>query len=1069
MKRTYQSGLWDSPNNQAIPETALSVATDVEYDGISIKKRTDPDSFDFPSGYTPEQFYVWYPSTMPETATGDYIIVFLDNLSLYIAYQVGSSWNTAVISIDDVTYTSLSVLNFAPLKDSLIIVDGVNRPHFIRIDKEQEISYGLRGYPAPTTKLEIEEMPIYDGKKFQEINTEPYFSELGVLEVTYAYKDIFGNYSNPAPISKFNGDYQFFKLIAEGEDNAGGDDRFLRKLVFSKAQIPTALSSGLYDNIEDFVFYCRVRRYSSDSEAGYFRECLTAKILSKDPDTTINNYSVSSLMSDTSPSPDYNNNVPPIAKLVESVDSTTFYGDVSDNLPFPFNFQYYQKIEISNPNSNTVTGAKVRIRLRENDIENFIVSDFYSGGVLAESEHLRFYDTDLTTPLQTTVYGYALGGHIDVIAYIPQLIGSSVDEIYFCFNPTAYQDSSHGVSDKYNTANNFGFLHGRFCVPSSQWQYQQVFNYPTCKNENNIICSPMNEKDWVGNDEVINRHDINNNGTLSNASWLGSSSAFIPLMGSVADGYGVNSIQLDADTGRIRFGEEIFADNEDEIDTTYGFIKFNKSDLKAYETGAIRYFNAICSNAGKADGVNELRGWVLALKYAGDSITPCLLYQTTDQDMFRVLEFAQIGVKYITTLNFFFSVGVDFENGKTKVFIYDKSEGIVSNSNEQTIPHYDDYDPSSNQDVNFGYLGSAINVSFDLFNYVIYGIDNAIYSQGDFIKNTYINNYDIINGIMNFLPYYDTAYIGWNGTSDNYISFGNVKDNSVKNESSKLLWTPQNGINVPATNEKYLTESIRGIIEAKSFLKQNYETSLLITSRNELTRFVADDDGFSFNRNLIKEFTQYGQLSNNIVSMGESWYWGSETGAMQWSPNGIRIISNGMLNGLEIKRINLQITSTTKVIPIPVNRQVLFWNGSSGYLYDENGDRWTYITNLDINGFDVLTRGNQVDNKTMFLTSSGTFQTYPGTNYTSQSPNVITKHYQLDNMKLRKIKANFDSHINIRTTITNDTGSKQSELTDIINMRWYGMPSGSWGYKYYHQFTNLIKIHFMEEMFLKRG
>jgi len=352
------------------------------------------------------------------------------------------------------------------------------------------------------------------------------------------------------------------------------------------------------------------------------------------------------------------------------------------------------------------------------------------------------------------------------------------------------------------------------------------------------------------------------------------------------------------------------------------------------------------------------------------------------------------------------------------------------------------------------------------YTYYFYSIPNAIYSQFDFFKNIYIDGDYIAEALSNFQPYFDTEYVGWNGSSHDNITSDDVEENSEKKNASKLVWTPENSMNVPATNEKSIPEPIKGIIEAKSFLLQAYETSLLITSRNGLYRFIG---AFDIARDLIKEFTQYGQLSSNIVSMGESWYWGSEVGAMRWSPQGIRIISNGYLGDSEIQRINILITSDTKVIPIPVKSQVLYWNGTSGYLYHVNGDRWTSVTGFDIEDFDIFSAGNQVDNKTMILKSDGNFVTYPGTEYTTQSSYITTKNYDLANMKFRKFTANFSGDTDIITSITNETGVKNAINSNITNMKWYGLPSGSWGYKYYHQISGFTMLNYLIEKFFKRG
>jgi len=351
-------------------------------------------------------------------------------------------------------------------------------------------------------------------------------------------------------------------------------------------------------------------------------------------------------------------------------------------------------------------------------------------------------------------------------------------------------------------------------------------------------------------------------------------------------------------------------------------------------------------------------------------------------------------------------------------------------------------------------------------------IPSVRYDQFDFYKETYINNDEgICEDLASFLPYWDVQHVGWNGSQHNNITFADVEENTAKRKKNKLVWTPENGDNIPATNEKYLSEGIRSLNYAKSFLQFEYGVSAIIPTRNDINRFIISDEasGWASAKNMIKEYSQYGQITDDFKVMGDSYYWGSEVGAMRWNPQYLRIISNAIINGVEVPRINIVIKSTTKIIRIPVRRQVLFYNNDDqqGWLYHENGDRWTEYRGLNIEDAAILVKGNRLDNKTLIL-DNNVLKSYPGDDYTSDLHYVISKQYELDNNKLHKIKADFDGNCTVTTNVTNATGSKSNNNVLITKMKWYNMVGGSWGYMHQHVILAFDKLKAIYDIAMKR-
>ena len=1086
LKRTFEAGQFDAVGRQYIPENGLYKAVNLEYKENYLECRTDPEEFDSDlSDYitsiatTISKIWVWYPSRMPEDATGDEIYVIYNGSDLYFFYVTSSGFNYHTLNVTDIEYTADSVIKIIVGKDKLKIVDGVNRPHYIKINLDGEFVDGKLGYLAPTSKAIIEGMTEWEGSKFQEVDGGAYASEVCIVEICYCYKDKFGNYSNPSPVSAFVADYQWFEI-----DSDLIDTRWIRKFVYSGLQLPAGLDEDTKEIADEFVIFRRISRFSESGAPYQFRRTMEVGIADKGSDSDANVYTDTVLTDNTASTPDYGNDIPPIAHNIEEIEAVTFYADVEEDLTFPFKFKWYSKITFNNPNSFSVIGGGIRLRLRESVLENFRVSDFYEGGTLVNTQHLRFIDTDLTTMLPVIVYGHnESAGWMDVIVYVPQIVRTKSDEIYFCFTNAVNQSSYAGVSDKYNIASGsstYGYLHGRFCVPSTSWAYQQTLFPIRCKSNKNIVCSPMDEYLWAESDEVPNRHNTENNGTMSTGvSWVENGAfAFTSLINRVI---GKDCIQFDSGNNyrSVNYGA-LYAENDDEVCTQKIYIKINTADLQEWnkEIGGgdpyvisryERYYNVIAGN------YSNLRGWLLGIKKEGTTIKPVLIYQSEGHTYPVVKEFNNYIFQTSGELTLFIKCSVDFDNQKAHLYMVDITEQILCDEEIEDLD--DDFDSDANQDIvlgnnHIGYITEPYcNEPYDTHIYYS-SIPNIRYDQFDFYKEIYINNDEnICRDLASFLPYWDVQHVGWDGSQHNNITFADVEENTAKRKKNKVVWTPENGDNVPATNEKYLSAPITDFLYAKSFLQFEYGVSAIIPTRNSINRFIlsAEASGWASAKNMIKEYEHYGKLSKDFIVMFDSYYYGSEVGAMRWNPQGMRVISNTIINGKEVPRINIVIKSTTQVIPIPVRRQVLFYNNDdhTGWLYHENGDRWTEYNGLNIEDSAVLTKGDRLDNKTLVL-DSNTIKNYPGDDYTTALHYALTKQYALENNKLRKMKANFDGSCSITTLVTNDTGFKTNINADITKMKWYNMLSGSWGYMYEHLISNFDKLRMVYDDFLKR-
>ena len=131
-----------------------------------------------------------------------------------------------------------------------------------------------------------------------------------------------------------------------------------------------------------------------------------------------------------------------------------------------------------------------------------------------------------------------------------------------------------------------------------------------------------------------------------------------------------------------------------------------------------------------------------------------------------------------------------------------------------------------------------------------------------------------------------------------------IKKIELKQEDNMLKWGPVKGIAFPDLNFKYLREPISAIIPAPSFLKLNYENTFVIFMRNFINRFVLDGDPSKLAARsdvLIEEKTSYGlQYDKTLARAGEDLLWKSEAGAIHWNPEGLKLISEGVISIPEI-------------------------------------------------------------------------------------------------------------------------------------------------------------------------
>lgn len=447
-------------------------------------------------------------TTYYENTGGYYILLFGEvggSYLLKLVYLNNTTWRdtqnddtTDLIEgiSDSITFTVNSDFETTQLGNRVIIVDGVNRPMYIYFDPDGEIYSGYCGIPAPKNKPTIDfDETNYTSENFTTNSDGGYATKPGLVQILYTVVTEEGEESNPSPIS-LTADMQFFRYTDEAELS-----QWISNIIVQNLEIPSNISDDIKNDLKYFNIYARVFEYSEGITPKSFE--FAKRVLIQDKGST-NSYSLS-VEFDSSLSPDYENDVPKVAYHVGSIGGITAYGDiVKSNYELPFDFKYVSKIIVTNSNNINYVDALIGIQLNEADIDNFDVSDFLSGGSLANLNYIRIYDEDLTTPLPVFVKEFdESDGYINLFVKIPQLSPGGTHVLYLCFTPIADQSDYPGV----NVVDYQAFAYGEFFEYGvDTWTDQIYFDPIRVKSSTDKICAP-----GLGGlgDRVINKADMN--------------------------------------------------------------------------------------------------------------------------------------------------------------------------------------------------------------------------------------------------------------------------------------------------------------------------------------------------------------------------------------------------------------------------------------------------------------------------------------------------------------------------------------------------------------------------------
>jgi hypothetical protein len=985
-------GVVNVPDPQKIPDNAVVSANNYEYiDGVNPTRRKTAVSIatEYPFSTYSVFSDVWYPNNMPEGAVGGKVYIEAEYESGILSYKfahMGSMgfWEVFTPFVATATATTPTVRMFISA-DKVIIADGINTCRYVSINKDGEWQYGELGIPAPTRKLDITRSGT-ENKKVESDTTDVGMGEEygSALEVCYTVETDTGEESNPSPIS-----VQTFMMYKYPDAEYDLGYKYLwQQSVYRGLRVPDVPESTK-ERFKYYNIYRRAIQFTESVIGSAFRLVERVAISSQDNQayTDTSNQNFGSLA--------YDNNVSPSANDIIETNKTVFLGGIKDRIRIPFAFDKYTPIKITNNNSRDYVNAVVSMTLTAGQVG---LDDW---SILTNKEKVRIFDDDLITPINVVYRGRGL--NIDIYMQIPNL-SRGTKTIYFCVAP-----NSMGVTDAewYQSANRYKY--GQFCNVQTEWSSQQVFQTARPTNNDHLICSNFGEDEPTNRTSLRNRANADVFGVVQNSGTYTPSTANSNLLALFGDQNELYPLQR-----HVSGVEEIkytgFADAHDITDTNLlTFTYIGRVDPLSGSTFSrlIRF--------GSDDYIAMYQNFLL-------------LFVNSQS---RILMNFSPTVKYIKLL-----VSINVSEKR----IYTRMRGYNTTNNEGFIPEpttinnipqitIDGYDIQINE-TSSGTLVGYMTQHFSLY------------------RDTYIDDADVADNMLNYMPNYPEAWIGGKPTeavfTNRNIVIEDTEDFANDSYENELRWSKLNGSAFPKLFSKKFKEPILRIKSVPSFLKQQYENTVGIWTRNTVSRMVMKEDNglwYASANNVIEEYKSFGLYApDSLVQCGNELLWFSELGVIRWNDNGLQKISKG--------KIDIPINNNYLGVYVPMRDQYILHNRATdeSYVYHLDNGKWTTFTGLDIECDFVLDGGTDEGASNIFIGTSGSATKYPSETDETVDTYIITKQYPINNSRIIRARADAETVGSALVTSRNLYNvSQTSVIGDMTRGEWMGIANGVWG------------------------
>lgn len=579
------------------------------------------------------------------------------------------------------------------------------------------------------------------------------------------------------------------------------------------------------------------------------------------------------------------------------------------------------------------------------------------------------------------------------------------------------------------------FDYGKFCKYDSEFDAQKVFDYERVRDANCVLC--LNGK--MSLDTYPTAKGIDN---LANMNILGTHGAEIALNPALKD-----KLKLYGERNKD-FGNYYKMVTTDSITYTNGATAFNMAEATSL-TIALKI--KVISRTSESYAYPLLQiGTGFTLSYAvfssfGQGWVSLLINNNVSGlgTVIAAIGFNNASEEYDMLRYIHGVVSIDIKNKKCTCYMY----GSVN-------PAYTDgiINPS---DIRINTTIPTLDMTDDYIK--IMGI-NSTGSGNNFAlitlyKNMYLNQLsdteikDISDNLLNSMPYFPDEWIGIKPSDTGWVNNINITFEPTKDItdiiSNEYRWSKIGNMVFPALYGKKTGEEILTMLPAPSFLKQQYENTVIIFTRNTISRMVLSpnqDIWHTNSQNLIMEYSSFGLFAKkSLAQCGDNLFWLSETGVMRWSPSGLVNISKG-------KKI-VPIRQDLIGFYIPTNMQYALHDNSTNitYVFNLINDKWTTFYGLDIVNSAILDNETDENNNNLLIDSNDLINTYPSNN-TVEYAYLKTKQYRINNSKI--IRMRIDAELIGDTAVYTRNMYNVMSAIDMLGlnrMHWHYLPNGFWG------------------------
>ena len=1005
----FNGGMVNASDPTTIPDNAMVLVENYEYlDGSGLKIRKDANSSILNSALLGDinNIAIWYPPTMPSGSSGEYVVIYQLGEVIGLAYLVEGTYRKAAMFSDAQPNARIFVGS-----SRVLVADAVNPGRYIQIDKDGLIESGNLGIDAPLSPIVVSGSG--DDNRYADVislDTGMTVERGNILQYCYTVEDKYGSESNPSPITTQD------KVTFRYPDATSPTG--FKQYWFST--VISGMSKQQYQpNVQERLKYFNIYRRDVEYREGVIGKSFQLiRRVPIDASTFIDSSS-----EELSPISYLNGISQPSSDILEAGRVVYLGGVFPSDVSFPHRFDRYVEMRIANNNEIDYVNPVIKIVLNSVTLG---ISDW--DNVLGENRgKIRIYMNDAITPVPVNVISRN-GTTLTVYIKPPFLNMSTVTTLYIAIA----DGKEHGVPSQYNT-----HILGKFYQDGlDNVSSQAVLDINRPLSVSHKICTnvPYVSLASSSGNYLYNLANMLAQGNIKSKTGSVSTWTGIPTSGSPTS-YGSYALTSD---GRHAEYELVSTPTMpvlavlDIVHIPRGFLSSGAGTVydTIFECGNLKLIHIYLSSYRQSAIYLVTHGTV---NLTNPDRTKLLYTYTNVSEHFpRRL---QLSI-YIT---------------KTSVRVYDRNNQNPSGGIGYVAP--------IGGAIASGFPEAALEKTVYLFKPQNTGatfsnIGNNVVTRFDLIEMPTLSYDEMVSAMLN-IPNNVTFARNMLNTAVTLES----KDFKKGSTPSNVMWSDLNGTVFSELDFKKMQEPVLRIVQAPSFLKQQYQNTVVVFTRNTITRLVLNSDMTASNSDQVGEYVAGGLYAiDSLVFGGNTLYWLSEDGVISWSPEGIGNISKEV--------ISIPVHTNYVGAWIHKNNQYLLHDKGSGisYVYHVFNGKWTTFTGISFVKTANLNLGSEASSKILLLQSNGQISEYPGNEPTSANKRIVTKEYYTGNKKALRFRCYWDRNAaspSIKVSAYNHFLSAnmiEKTYESPARYEWIYLPNGLWGETLQFSIDNSIAL-----------